>query len=138
VRATTTYLLTAVHRAHLAALGPRLSALGLQPGALLALAEIAHDEGLTQTDLARGLAVKPPTVTKLLRGLERNGMTERRADPDDARVARVHLTGDGRRTLRVAKRAWAEAEAELLAGLTDEERAVLHRLLDRAARRASG
>jgi DNA-binding MarR family transcriptional regulator len=130
--ATTTYLLTAAHRVHRAALGPRLAAVGLHPGAELALAEIGRNEGLTLSELAGRLVVKPPSVTKLLRTLERAGLAERLADPDDGRIARVYLTRAGRRTLRAAEREWDGAERELLAHLSAAERAALHRLLERA------
>lgn len=132
---TTTYLLTALHRAHLAALAPRLLDLGLHPGAELLLAEISRHQGATQVELAERLAVKAPSVTKVLRNLERDGLVERLGDPEDARVLRVHLTPTGSRVLSAARDTWLEAERETLSALPDRERATLHRLLARAARK---
>lgn len=51
---------------------------------------------LSMSDLARRLGISPSTVTRNLQRLEKSGLVERFADPDDARVARVRLTDAGR------------------------------------------
>src|SRR5687768_17230834 len=51
-------------------------------------------------ELARIEQVEPPTMTRLVDGLVRDGLAVREADPDDARAVRVRATPAGRRTLQ--------------------------------------
>ena len=51
-------------------------------------------------DLARLEQVEPPTMTRLVDGLVRDGLATREADPDDARAVRVRATPTGARTLK--------------------------------------
>lgn len=48
--------------------------------------------GLTQKELADAVEVEPMTVARLVDRLEASGHMERRPDPDDRRVWRLHLT----------------------------------------------
>ncbi|MBA2522042.1 MAG: MarR family transcriptional regulator [Solirubrobacterales bacterium] len=125
----TTELVRALERVHRAALQPRLALLGVHPGADLALAEIAAADGLTHAELAERLRVRPPSVTKVLRTLERDGLVFRLVDPDDARVSHVHLTREGRKLRPALRRAWQEADTEVLAPLSADERGRLRALL---------
>ena len=49
-------------------------------------------DGLTQTELAEGLAMAKPPLGKLVDRLEEDGWVERRDDPRDRRARRVFLT----------------------------------------------
>jgi MarR family transcriptional regulator, organic hydroperoxide resistance regulator len=129
---STTHRLNALHRAHVAALGPRLAELGLHPGAELLLAEVAGHEGIALGELAQRLAVKPPSVTKVVGRLERAGLVTRLADPEDGRVQRVELTAAGRKLMPAIRRAWSEAGREALARLSVKERETLDAVLARA------
>ncbi|HEX5936529.1 MAG TPA: MarR family transcriptional regulator [Actinomycetota bacterium] len=51
-------------------------------------------------ELARIEQVEPPTMTRLVDGLVRDGLALREPDPDDARAVRVRATATGARTLR--------------------------------------
>jgi DNA-binding MarR family transcriptional regulator len=58
-------------------------------------------EGPTRLgELGRRLGIAPSTLTRNLARLEASGLVEREADPEDARSARVALTGPGRRAAR--------------------------------------
>jgi len=48
--------------------------------------------GLSQKELAELLEVEPITVARLIDRLETRGMVERRPDPKDRRIWRLHLT----------------------------------------------
>jgi MarR family transcriptional regulator for hemolysin len=56
------------------------------------LARIERNEGVKQTELADMLDLQPITLTRLLDRLADNGLIERRADPNDRRANRLHLT----------------------------------------------
>jgi DNA-binding MarR family transcriptional regulator len=109
-----THLLIALHRAHRATLEPVLTELGLNHGSELAHAAVAGRDGIGLSELATRLEVKPPTVTKVIRSLERAGLVARTADASDGRVVRLHLTAEASAaSLRWS--AWAAAEVALLA-----------------------
>src|ERR671910_570736 len=54
-------------------------------------------------ELARIEQVEPPTMTRLVDGLVRDGLAIREAVPDDARAVLVRATAEGRRTLRLGR-----------------------------------
>src|SRR2546423_11515199 len=56
------------------------------------MARLEHAEGLKQSELADILDLQPITLTRLVDRLCANGMIERRADPNDRRAKRLHLT----------------------------------------------
>ncbi|WP_254070273.1 MarR family winged helix-turn-helix transcriptional regulator [Acidisphaera sp. L21] len=53
---------------------------------------LAREPGLSQRELAEILEVEPITVARLVDRLEARGMVERRADGNDRRIWRLHLT----------------------------------------------
>ena len=57
-----------------------------------ALKRISHEEGLTQNDLAEYLEMEPIAVGRVIDRLQKAEFIERRADPNDRRVWRLHLT----------------------------------------------
>ena len=70
--------------------------------------------GLSQKELAELLEVEPITVARLIDRLEERGMVERRADPGDRRVWRLHLLPPARPVLD----ALLEERAAMLAHAT--------------------
>ena len=52
---------------------------------------LERQPGLSQKELAEILEVEPITVARLIDRLEGRGMVERRADPADRRIWRLHL-----------------------------------------------
>lgn len=55
------------------------------------LLKLARYPGLSQKDLAEILEVEPMSVARLTDRLEARGLVERRADPKDRRIWRLHL-----------------------------------------------
>lgn len=97
-----------------------------QPQVLLALWE---QEGLTQTELAGRLRIKPATVTKMLQRMEKAGLIQRQPDAQDQRVSRVYLTQAGRAVRRKVEAVWKTMETETFTSFTQAERASLRRFL---------
>ncbi len=56
------------------------------------LVRLERFEGLKQAELAEMLDLQPITLTRLLDGLENNGLIERRPDETDRRAKRLYLT----------------------------------------------
>jgi DNA-binding MarR family transcriptional regulator len=73
------------------------------------------------TDLAESERVTQPSMTELVRALERSGLVERRADPTDGRVTLVALTSDGAKYLRARRQATMEVFIPLISQLSADE-----------------
>jgi DNA-binding MarR family transcriptional regulator len=54
----------------------------------------------TLGELAAAEQVRPPTMTRIVQGLEAAGLVRRVRDPDDGRVHRLHATAKGRRVMQ--------------------------------------
>ncbi len=105
--------------------------LGITPAQSRLLRTLAHyDAPPRMADLAERLEVVPRAVTTLVDGLEAGGKVRRVPDPTNRRVIRIELTDDGREALREVHGARRSAAKEILAPLTDGQRAVLGELLD--------
>ena len=74
--------------------------------------------GLSQKELAEILEVEPITVARLIDRLEERGMVERRADPGDRRVWRLHLLPPARPGAGRVARERAAMLAHATTGLT--------------------
>src|SRR5579862_10200 len=55
------------------------------------LARLARQPGLSQNEMAAICEVEPITVGRLIDRLEARGFVERRSDPTDRRIRRLHL-----------------------------------------------
>lgn len=55
------------------------------------LARLARQPGMTQNEMAGLCEVEPITVGRLVDRLEARGLLERRLDPSDRRIRRLHL-----------------------------------------------
>ena len=97
------------------------------------LEPLIGDERLATCELALAAGVSAPTATRMLSGLEREGLIERVPCEADRRVVHVVLTEDGRERV-LAKRARGDAlRAEIFASLSQGERREAARLLERLA-----
>jgi len=56
-----------------------------------ALKRVHHGEGITQNELAEFLEMEPIAVGRVIDRLQKAGFIERRSDPHDRRVWRLHL-----------------------------------------------
>jgi DNA-binding MarR family transcriptional regulator len=99
-----------------------------QYGALWRLAEFP---GISGAELAREMAMTPQATQEALAGLESMGFVVRVADPRDARVRQVFLTGAGECKLEECRPTMAEVEQDGLLVFTPTERRELRRLLKR-------
>ena len=77
---------------------------GVGPARLSALSVLVFAGPMRLTELARIEQVKPPTMTKVIAGLEAGGLVRRRADAADARAVRLHATARGARLLQEGRR----------------------------------
>ncbi len=118
IKETTGFTLAKVCRAHRGKVGELLAEVGLHVGQEMVLIELWREDGLRGGELAERLGVEPPTVTKMLRRLERCGLVSRRQDSEDARSFRVYLTDEGRALEEPVVRCWESVEEKALAGMS--------------------
>jgi DNA-binding MarR family transcriptional regulator len=108
--------------------------LGIQLRHLVALSYMRDHDACPQQDLAEAFCMDANNVVLLLNELEQFGFATRLRDPDDRRRHLVQLTAPGREALARAEQGEGAIEDEVLAALSDSERATLHELLTRALR----
>lgn len=112
------------------------SASGLTAPRLSALSVLVFGGPLSIGELAAAEQVRPPTISRLVRDLERDGLVRREADRDDARVQRVRATRAGEVLLMQGRSRRVVRLAAALAELPAAERRALARaapLLERLA-----
>jgi DNA-binding MarR family transcriptional regulator len=100
-------------------------AAGLTAPRLSALSVVVFGGPITLGELAAAEQVRPPTMTRLVQALERDGLVVRTTDPNDARVVRIRATAEGTRLLEHGRARRIARLAEQLATLTPEQRALV-------------
>ena len=100
---------------------------GVGPARLSALSVLVFAGPMRLTDLARIEQVKPPTMTKVIAGLEAAGLVRRRPDPGDARAARLEATARGTKLLQAGRRRRVARLGIVLQAIGPEELDVLRR-----------
>ena len=101
---------------------------GLSARAHFALLCLSEYGDLSQRELADHIAMDRSDLVKLLDELERSGQVRREPDPRDRRRHVLSITPAGAKTLVAGEEIIDRATDEVLARLSPEERAVLHRL----------
>lgn len=84
-------------------------------------------------ELAELAGVAAPTATRMLDGLVRAGIVERRASSSDRRVVEIELTEEGKRIVRRKRSRIASKRRELFDSLEPDERDQAAQLLRRLA-----
>jgi DNA-binding MarR family transcriptional regulator len=95
------------------------------PARLSALSVLVFGGPMTLGQLAAAEQVKPPTMSRIVAGLERSGLAKIDADARDARRIRVSVTAKGERLLQQARQRRILVLIEALSGLSEAEVSVL-------------
>ena len=80
---------------------------------------LERQPGISQKELSELLEVEPITVARLIDRLEARGMVERRPDPKDRRIWRLHLLDPAEEVLREIDRQRVSITAMLTAGINE-------------------
>jgi DNA-binding MarR family transcriptional regulator len=98
------------------------------------LIRLENNEGVSQARLAELADVEPMTMVRIIDRMERDGLLERRPDPEDRRARRVYLAGKAKPVLDEIWRLVELTQAESFAGVGPQERedfvGVLRRIHD--------
>ena len=98
------------------------------------LAEVIRGQQPSQLALANRLGIDRTVMTYLIDDLVAAGLVERRPNPADRRQRQIVATAKGEQALASLCDQVTEAENAMLGALDDTERALLRRLLVKAAR----
>jgi len=98
---------------------------GLSAPRLSALSVVVFGGPLTLGELARAEQVKPPTMTRIVTGLERDGLVERKHDPRDKRLTHIEARAGGRKVLAAGRARRVERLASAVGKLQGKELAEL-------------
>jgi DNA-binding MarR family transcriptional regulator len=99
---------------------------------------LAAEAPLGVGELACAAGVSAPTATRMLAGLERDALVERRSCTRDRRVVRVALTAEGGERMARKRERIDRRHEELYESLEPGERAQAARLLERLAAAIEG
>jgi MarR family transcriptional regulator for hemolysin len=111
------------------AVDAELRAYGLTEATWRPLAYVGRlGEGVRQKELAAALGIEGPSLVRLLDGLERRGLIERRESDADRRVRGIHLTETGRELEKRVAKISALIQRRLLAQVTPADLEVCERL----------
>ena len=108
--------------------------LGMTLKQYFALRQLRDEGRMSQSSLCSAMNVDANYMTLMLNDLEGAGWVERKRDPSDRRRHIVELTPEGLTSIDRAERGIDGMEDEILGSLSEEERATLRELLERALR----
>lgn len=105
------------------------TALGVPPAQLSALSVVVFGGKKSLSDLAQAEQVRPPTMSRIVEALVRDGLVKRDVDKMDRRSVVITATDRGVRIMHEGRSRREKRLLELLHGLTRDE----IELLDRAS-----
>ncbi|HXV73989.1 MAG TPA: MarR family transcriptional regulator, partial [Sphingomonadales bacterium] len=114
---------------------------GLTPARLSALSVLYFAGPLTLSKLAEAEQVRLPSVSRLVKDMEREGLVSRETAEKDARASLIAVTPKGKALFERARVNRLMALAEALEDLSEEKRATLMRaaeLMEAAAKTVRG
>jgi DNA-binding MarR family transcriptional regulator len=106
------------------------TAAGVGPAQLSALSVLVFAGPKTLGELAAAEQVKPPTMSRIVAGLERNLLIEITRDPEDARRMHIRSSSKGAGLLQQARRRRIKSLAGHLSILAPVELATLNRAVE--------
>lgn len=95
----------------------RLKPYGMTRAQFSTLARLDRQDGQSQNEVAEALEVQPIAMVRLVDQLSAEGLVERRNDPADRRVNRLHITEAGRKRVRELDSFKQQMGEELFAGI---------------------
>ena len=103
----------------------------MTPGLFGMLQVIAANPGLSQSRLAEAMGVDRSTIVKVVRQLDRRGLIERTASPQDGRSYCLRTSPRGRQAIERMEANILRHEQAITTGLTADEQKTLVHLLTR-------
>ncbi|MGL4453476.1 MAG: MarR family winged helix-turn-helix transcriptional regulator [Sarcina sp.] len=95
------------------------------------LFSLLKEEGQRQKDIAKALNVQAATVTVMVKRLEKSGFIEKKEDEHDRRISRLYLTKKGKEVCVSAKDAIDDINMKAFSALTEEEKIIFRKLIQK-------
>lgn len=114
------------------------AAAGVTVSAAAALVSLAATDGLSVTELGHRVGLSQPAASRLVDGLERDGLVARRPNPYGGRWSIIQPTEQGREAALRLLTARAGPLRDALSALSDDERRTLSDLLPKLLARLYG
>src|SRR2546425_3721796 len=102
---------------------------GVGPAQLSALSVLVFGGPRSLGELADAEQVRPPTMSRIVAGLERTGLVQRHATEDGRRV-RLEASAKGTKILEAGRKRRVESLAKALSSFTEKEQQQLGELTD--------
>lgn len=115
------FLLHDVSRMRRSMVDRALKPMGLTRSQWWVLAFLSRRDGMPQVTLADELDVGKVALGGLIDRLQTSGLVERRGDPIDRRVKRVHLTRAGGKLVRDIRAGVTEVERHIVEGIDEQD-----------------
>ena len=90
-----------------------------------------------QKDIEEEYSLRPPTATKLLKDMEKNGLIYRESVPYDARLKRIVATQKAMQYQDLIRQSLEETEDRLTSRISPQELAVFFRVINQIIRNMS-
>jgi DNA-binding MarR family transcriptional regulator len=105
------------------------AASGIAPARLSALSVIVFGGPISLQDLARAEQVRPPTMSRIVDALEKQGLAQRTTDPHDRRAVKIAATKKGIAMLQKGRDRRVKFLASYLSKLRNDELAQIEQAL---------
>ncbi len=128
---STGFLVVRTARSMKRALDSRLGPIGMTAAQHVIISTLAHEDGLSLSQVGKRAYLDKPAITGLADRLEKDGLVERRRSTNDRRVVQLHLTAKGRNLLQEMDRIATEVDRELVGILSGVELRRLRELVTR-------
>jgi DNA-binding MarR family transcriptional regulator len=115
-----------------------ISTHGVSTAQIGLLRQLSNEPGLSGAELARRLLISPQGVQLALTALERQGLVERKQDPQHKRILQAYLTGKGRKVVSAVLTDALAAHEEVFGVLSADEQETLRELLSRVVEKGTG
>lgn len=125
------FLIHDVSRLRRTAFDQRMKNMGITRSQWWVLTGVSRhdDQGITQTELATVLDLGKVALGGLIDRLEERGFVERRADPEDRRINRIHLTRKGYVILDKMADVGIEMNTKIMKGVSLQHQHLLAQIL---------
>ena|SRR5712691_10865998 len=119
---------TAIHLLRRVRVEDAASSIG--PARLSALSVVVFGGPISLNDLARAEQVRPPTMSRIVDALEREGLARKTVNQQDRRAVVIEATAKGANVLQQGRRRRVRALAKSLSRLKHAERAKIERAIE--------
>ncbi len=90
------------------------------------VALLQQNSNMSQVELGNGLNITRPTVSRMLKQMEKTDLVKRSLDLKDDRITRVELTVKGLEMANIVKEVWDDINGDLLEWIPEKH----HKLFD--------